>query len=498
MLSAAVAGTSSAWTDSVGMGPSCPARTDSRGAADAVPRPIRPGRGDRTPDDEQHDVRRTPAVPDRDHRRSGARGIVLVLARRGRPRDQARRRRQPVLAAGRADDARDRPDPARRRARGAPAALPGEGLERRPRRAGAGARRPLGARGADDRPTRGCRSCSWATRWVPAPPPTWPTTPRSAASSASRRGSRAGRRSTPWPGKVLHAAHGCSDRITSARQTQEYVERARAVGAEASFTDMGRVGHYMLRAVEPVERGRAGHGSSTSWAESPRVLPRAWQDRGMVDDVLSGPRTEPQPSLTRAGRRRPRAVVLMLHGGAEHNPEPVGPKSLSWLRSRVMMLQLQGGFRRRGLAVWLLRYRYVGWNAVRRRSLPRPRRPLGPRPGARDVRRRPGGPPRPLDGRPHRRRRGRRPVGARGGRGWRRGSRRASRCGALRGKALRAAHGRADRITSFEATADFVRRAVADRRRRDAHRHGRPRPLHGPRPPALEPLRAGRRPVPLA
>ena len=50
-------------------------------------------------------------------------------------------------------------------------------------------------------------------------------------------------------GKVLHAAHGASDKITSARQTREYVERARAVGAEASFTDMGRVGHYMLRAV---------------------------------------------------------------------------------------------------------------------------------------------------------------------------------------------------------------------------------------------------------
>ena len=50
-------------------------------------------------------------------------------------------------------------------------------------------------------------------------------------------------------GKALHAAHGASDHITSARQTREYVERARAVAAVASFTDMGRVGHYMLRAV---------------------------------------------------------------------------------------------------------------------------------------------------------------------------------------------------------------------------------------------------------
>ena len=58
-----------------------------------------------------------------------------------------------------------------------------------------------------------------------------------------------GERVDALPGKVLHAAHGSSDHITSASQTEEYVERARAVGAEATFTDMGRVGHYMLRAA---------------------------------------------------------------------------------------------------------------------------------------------------------------------------------------------------------------------------------------------------------
>ena len=50
-------------------------------------------------------------------------------------------------------------------------------------------------------------------------------------------------------GKTLRAAHGRSDRITSARATRAYVERARSAGADARFTDMGRVGHYMFRRV---------------------------------------------------------------------------------------------------------------------------------------------------------------------------------------------------------------------------------------------------------
>ena len=54
----------------------------------------------------------------------------------------------------------------------------------------------------------------------------------------------------PLRGKVLRTAHGRTDRITSARQTREYVERACAAGCDATFADMGRVGHYMLRAVD--------------------------------------------------------------------------------------------------------------------------------------------------------------------------------------------------------------------------------------------------------
>ena len=50
-------------------------------------------------------------------------------------------------------------------------------------------------------------------------------------------------------GRGLVAAHGSRDRITSPRATRGYVERARAVGAEAAYVDMGPVGHYMLRHV---------------------------------------------------------------------------------------------------------------------------------------------------------------------------------------------------------------------------------------------------------
>jgi predicted esterase len=50
-------------------------------------------------------------------------------------------------------------------------------------------------------------------------------------------------------GKPVAAAHGRTDKITSARQTRAFLRRAEAVGATTSFTDMGRVGHYMFRRV---------------------------------------------------------------------------------------------------------------------------------------------------------------------------------------------------------------------------------------------------------
>jgi pimeloyl-ACP methyl ester carboxylesterase len=49
-------------------------------------------------------------------------------------------------------------------------------------------------------------------------------------------------------GRVLHAAHGRRDRITSFDETARYVERARAVADGADLRDMGPLGHYMLTA----------------------------------------------------------------------------------------------------------------------------------------------------------------------------------------------------------------------------------------------------------
>jgi len=45
-------------------------------------------------------------------------------------------------------------------------------------------------------------------------------------------------------GKPLVAIHGRHDRITSARETRDYLAR---VGERARFVDMGEAGHYMLR-----------------------------------------------------------------------------------------------------------------------------------------------------------------------------------------------------------------------------------------------------------
>lgn len=50
-------------------------------------------------------------------------------------------------------------------------------------------------------------------------------------------------------GRTLVAAHGSRDHITSPKATRSYVGRARDIGSDASYVDMGRAGHYMLRRV---------------------------------------------------------------------------------------------------------------------------------------------------------------------------------------------------------------------------------------------------------
>jgi alpha-beta hydrolase superfamily lysophospholipase len=59
---------------------------------------------------------------------------------------------------------------------------------------------------------------------------------------------------------------------------------------------------------------------------------------------------------------RPRAVVLLLHGGKERSPEPVTGRSLSWQRAAVLGRTLGRRLHDQGVAIRLLRYRAVGWN----------------------------------------------------------------------------------------------------------------------------------------
>jgi pimeloyl-ACP methyl ester carboxylesterase len=67
-----------------------------------------------------------------------------------------------------------------------------------------------------------------------------------------------------------------------------------------------------------------------------------------------------QPRLERTGPESgARAVVLVLHGGAAESHAP-GRRGLAWLR----MVPFARGLGAPGVAVWMLRYRYRGWNAA--------------------------------------------------------------------------------------------------------------------------------------
>ena len=69
-------------------------------------------------------------------------------------------------------------------------------------------------------------------------------------------------------------------------------------------------------------------------------------------------------SITKSSpKSAPLGLVLMLHGGAENGLEPIDERSLSFRRSRWMMLEIQRDLHAAGLEVWLLRYAVKGWNA---------------------------------------------------------------------------------------------------------------------------------------
>ncbi|HWJ09379.1 MAG TPA: alpha/beta fold hydrolase [Nocardioides sp.] len=155
----------------------------------------------------------------------------------------------------------------------------------------------------------------------------------------------------------------------------------------------------------------------------------------------------------------PRAIVLVLHGGAEHGDSPVDGRSLSWRRGRALARHLSGPLSHDGIGVVLLRYRRKGWNA-------RPGQEPAPVADARwalDELAREHGLPVVIVGH------------SMGGRTGVAVADHSSVVGVvalapwlspgdavtpLAGKALRAAHGRRDRITSARATREYVERAA--------------------------------------
>lgn len=73
--------------------------------------------------------------------------------------------------------------------------------------------------------------------------------------------------------------------------------------------------------------------------------------------------TGPAPGLDAfASPPSPTGVVLMLHGGKERSQQVVDGRSASWRRSAAMARRVAGRVEYEGAAVRLLRYRRRGWN----------------------------------------------------------------------------------------------------------------------------------------
>lgn len=70
-----------------------------------------------------------------------------------------------------------------------------------------------------------------------------------------------------------------------------------------------------------------------------------------------------EPSLTRFEvEGRPKAVILMLHGGKASSTQPVDDRSASWRRIAAMQRTVTPRAHEAGVSTWLLRYRERGWD----------------------------------------------------------------------------------------------------------------------------------------
>ena len=154
---------------------------------------------------------------------------------------------------------------------------------------------------------------------------------------------------------------------------------------------------------------------------------------------------------------RPRAMILVLHGGKPRSHEAIDGRSASWRRALWLQRDIARRAHESGVGVWLLRYRERGWNGGADRA-------ADARWALDELRAAHGDVPVVLLGHS---------MGARvavhvaddpsvrgvvGLAPWWSAE---DPVATLAGRTLRAAHGRRDRITSFRETARYVERAQA-------------------------------------